>query len=275
MSTVVPSGWAAGRLRGHSHRRPRGIRPAGAFECRPFGGIFVGWALKSDSGGIGAVSLSPDGGLLAAGAPDGTVLIWEAATGRVLPVLKGHAGPVNSVSFASTGRTIASGGADHTIRLSRQRRAPVPRDLPVARVPTRSQTAQTGIPTLGMLAALRPAQSGRTRRPPARPPTAQAQYVRVEAPEFPLSWLPTEPTNVAARRCVRPLRRLEHFLACLYETPAAIPSVSAAGGSLFPVEWAMHCVGAFFHHVGVNLCCGNVPVTEQFLDRANVIASLQ
>ena len=57
--------------------------------------------------------------LLATGAEDGTVRIWDPATGTQHAVLEGHTGPVNAVcALAQDGRTLlASGGGDRTVRI--------------------------------------------------------------------------------------------------------------------------------------------------------------
>jgi WD40 repeat protein len=46
-----------------------------------------------------SVAYSPDGKFIAAGAQDGTVAVWDAATGAVLSNLKGHHKPVRKVTF--------------------------------------------------------------------------------------------------------------------------------------------------------------------------------
>ena len=74
------------------------------------------------SGGVNAVAAVPlPGGrtLVASGGDDGTVRLWDPATGN--PVgrpLTGHTGGVNTVVALPGGRTLlASGGDDHTVRL--------------------------------------------------------------------------------------------------------------------------------------------------------------
>jgi len=65
----------------------------------------------------GSAVLSPDGKLAGAGSWDGTIKLWDAATGKEQATLKGHAGPVRSIAFAPDGKTLASASEDTTIKL--------------------------------------------------------------------------------------------------------------------------------------------------------------
>ena len=60
---------------------------------------------------------SPDGARLLSGGSDGTLRLWEAASGRELAVLEGHKGQVSSVAWSPDGARLLSGGGDGTVRL--------------------------------------------------------------------------------------------------------------------------------------------------------------
>ena len=66
---------------------------------------------------VAAVAIAPDGSWLASGGDDGTVRIWDAATGLEQAVLTGHLGVVTAVAVAPDGSWLASGGRDRTVRI--------------------------------------------------------------------------------------------------------------------------------------------------------------
>jgi WD40 repeat protein/CHAT domain-containing protein len=62
-------------------------------------------------------AFSPDGKRIVSGEQDGTLAIWNAATGRKMLTLKGHTRPIVSIAFGPDGTRIVSGGEDGTLRL--------------------------------------------------------------------------------------------------------------------------------------------------------------
>lgn len=64
------------------------------------------------------LAFSPDGSRLAsASSEDGTIRLWELATGTELVTFSGHTGFVESVAFSPDGTQLASGSKDRTIKL--------------------------------------------------------------------------------------------------------------------------------------------------------------
>jgi hypothetical protein len=73
--------------------------------------------LKGHTESVLRLAISPDGQRLASASADGTVKVWDPATGRELLALTGHTGPVLCVTFSPDGERIATSGEDRTVRL--------------------------------------------------------------------------------------------------------------------------------------------------------------
>ncbi|RMZ85962.1 hypothetical protein DV737_g275, partial [Chaetothyriales sp. CBS 132003] len=66
---------------------------------------------------IRSVCFSPDGKLLATGAEDRKIRVWDIETRRIRNTFDGHDQDIYSLDFARSGRLIASGSGDKTVRL--------------------------------------------------------------------------------------------------------------------------------------------------------------
>jgi len=63
------------------------------------------------------MALSVDGRRLVTGGDDGTVRLWDVASGKQVHLFKGHTAAVNAVAISTDGRHAVSAGLDKTVRL--------------------------------------------------------------------------------------------------------------------------------------------------------------
>ncbi|MCC3433605.1 MAG: serine/threonine protein kinase, partial [Microcoleus sp. PH2017_04_SCI_O_A] len=76
-------------------------------------------SMRDNSGDVLCVALSRDGGFLATGSRDGSIYLWDTATGGLLELLTGHGGEVLSVAFSADAGCLASGSGDRTVKIWR------------------------------------------------------------------------------------------------------------------------------------------------------------
>ena len=66
---------------------------------------------------VWSAGFSPDGTKVVSGSADGTVRLWDVATGECEQTLVGHSDDVKSAGFSPDGTKVVSGSADSTVRL--------------------------------------------------------------------------------------------------------------------------------------------------------------
>ncbi len=67
-------------------------------------------------GNVLGAAFSPDGKIIATCDTDCQIRLWEASTGKLLVICKGHNNWVRSVAFSPDGKTLISGSGDRTVK---------------------------------------------------------------------------------------------------------------------------------------------------------------
>jgi WD40 repeat protein len=93
----------------------RRLALADASLIRP-GGALLG-TLKSHTGAVLSLAISPDGRELLSASEDWTLRLWSLETSAITRVFEGHLGIVRDLAFAAGGRTILSVSDDRTLRV--------------------------------------------------------------------------------------------------------------------------------------------------------------
>lgn len=79
-------------------------------------GIKEEQTLTGHSDMVAAIAYSPDGKRMVSGSYDGTLIVWDANTGKkLIGPLKGHFNFVRNVAFSPDGEHIVSGSSDHSL----------------------------------------------------------------------------------------------------------------------------------------------------------------
>jgi WD40 repeat protein len=116
--TIVPSAASAGAALTPDGKKLIVQRPNGTLEVWESSGALQTVLLKA-RGPAGPLRFSPDGKTLAAGSRslDGSVVLWEVATGKERANLLGHRAAISALTFSADGQTLLTASMDGTVKL--------------------------------------------------------------------------------------------------------------------------------------------------------------
>ncbi len=76
------------------------------------------FTLRGHAGRVTALAYRPDGKRLATAGADGSIHVWDAASGRLVRSLdRAHSRAVGALAYSPDGKRLASGGGDHLVKL--------------------------------------------------------------------------------------------------------------------------------------------------------------
>jgi WD40 repeat protein len=99
----------------HKPQAPARGHPHSGWACEGAPNCVRSFAGHGDN--VNAATFTPTGEHILSASHDGTVRLWDVATGRELHSFVGHTGPVWSVAVSPDGQFALSGGQDRTLRL--------------------------------------------------------------------------------------------------------------------------------------------------------------
>ena len=117
------------RFRAGSTVRQVAFTPDGGNAILVYGGCIQAWDVASgqdypvfacqgaDSPGVRALALSPDGATLLTGTTQGTLQVWDLASGMEVLRLMGHSAGIGSLRYSADGRAAISAASDGSVRL--------------------------------------------------------------------------------------------------------------------------------------------------------------